>query len=136
MISQITLRVYYQDTDAGGVVYHSRYLDFAERGRAEMLVQEGVDVKYFLEKGISFVLRHAEVDYIKPAKLDDVLTIQTRVKEIKNASMTLEQTCLREDGTVLVVMHIQLAFINPQTLRPVRMAPDVKEIFLKYVEGE
>lgn len=135
MDSRITLRVYYQDTDAGGIVYHSKYLDFAERGRAEMLIRENLGGRILWDKGMAFVLRKAEIDYLKPARLDDVLTIRTVVKEIKNASMTLEQTCLK-DNTVLVVMQIMLAFISPQTFRPVRMPPEIKKIFLKYIEGE
>ncbi len=131
MIHTYSVRVYYQDTDAGGIVYHSKYLDFAERARSELLVDMGLSNKILIEKGVAFVLRSANISYKSPARLDDVIEIQTTVKEIKNASMIM---CHRfiVNGKTLVEIELQLAVINPATLTPIRLGAELKELFLKY----
>ncbi len=131
---QFPIRIYYQDTDAGGIVYHSKYLDFGERARAELLIEMGIPVTKLLEHGMAFVLRHVDIQYKKPARLDDLLTVYTRVVEMKNASMVMEHRFMRGDEE-LVVINLQLAFINPDTMTPIRIPEMVKEKFLKY-EGE
>jgi len=128
---QMKIRIYYQDTDAGGIVYHSNYLDFAERARTEMIYEMGISNKILLERGIAFVIRHAELEYLAPARLEDELTLITQVDEIKNASMHLTQTFYR-DNQKLVIVRLQAAFINPNTIRPVRLPADFKALFEEY----
>ena len=102
------VRVYYQDTDAGGIVYHSKYLDFAERARSELLVEMGVSNKRLIEEeGVAFVLSSASIQYKSPARLDDVIEVQTKVKEIKNASMVMEHKFLVE-GALKVLIELRL----------------------------
>ena len=126
------VRVYYQDTDAGGIVYHSKYLDFAERARSELLVEMGVSNKKLIEEeGVAFVLSSASIQYKSPAKLDDVIEVETIVKEMKNASMIMEHRFLVE-GQLKVAIEIKLAVINPKDLRPIRMKEDLKNLFMKY----
>ena len=126
------VRVYYQDTDAGGIVYHSKYLDFAERARSELLVEMGVSNKKLIEEeGVAFVLSSASIQYKSPAKLDDVIEVETMVKEMKNASMIMEHRFLVE-GQLKVAIEIKLAVINPKDLRPIRMKEDLKNLFMKY----
>ncbi len=127
----MNFHIYYQDTDVGGIVYHSNYLDYAERARSEMLFDMGLSNTALVEQGIAFVLRSAELDYRRPARLDDLITVETVVCEMKNASMVMEQTFLRGDET-LVVVRLQLAFVNPQTLRPIRMPEHIKKLFVEY----
>lgn len=133
MKSKMNIRVYYQDTDAGGIVYHSKYLDFAERARSELLVAEGLSNKMLVDKGIAFVLRSAEINFHRPARLDDVLSVESEILEIKNASMRFLQSffCGEE---LLVEVVVQLAFVNPVTLKPMRMPAELKELFIKYVK--
>ena len=126
------VRVYYQDTDAGGIVYHSKYLDFAERARSELLVEMGVSNKKLIEEeGVAFVLSSASIQYKSPAKLDDVIDVETTVKEMKNASMIMEHRFLVE-GQLKVAIEIKLAVINPKDLRPIRMKEELKNLFMKY----
>lgn len=126
------VRVYYQDTDAGGIVYHSKYLDFAERARSELLVEMGVSNKKLIEEeGVAFVLSSASIQYKSPAKLDDVIEVETMVKEMKNASMIMEHRFL-VDGQLKVAIEIKLAVINPKDLRPIRMKEELKNLFMKY----
>lgn len=126
------LRVYYEDTDAGGVVYHANYLNFCERARTEWLRHvTGGRQRLHREDGILFVVRRVSVDYRRPAKLDDLLTIETRLASIRKVRMTMQQTILR-DGEVLAIADIELVTIRadftptpvPQTLLShVRVTP-------------
>ncbi|MBQ3034565.1 MAG: YbgC/FadM family acyl-CoA thioesterase [Alphaproteobacteria bacterium] len=128
------VRVYYQDTDAGGIVYHSKYLDFAERARSELLVEMGVSNKRLIEEeGVAFVLSSASIQYKSPARLDDVIEVQTKVKEIKNASMVMEHKFLVE-GALKVLIELKLAVINPKDLRPIRIKENLKNLFMKYYQ--
>lgn len=98
-------RVYWEDTDASGLVYHASYLRFMERGRTELLRDLGVHQRALLEgasdNGIYFVVRAMDVGFIKPAVLDDLLTVTTDVKEIGGASLTLLQRVLRDRVTLI-----------------------------------
>ena len=98
------VRVYYEDTDAGGLVYHASYLRFAERARTEALRLTGTEQGRMLaETGLGFVVRRMEIDFRAPAVLDDVLEVVTRMSEIGGASLRAEQT-IRRAGATLVHM--------------------------------
>lgn len=133
MIHKHLIRIYYQDTDAGGIVYHSKYLDFAERARSEWLVEMGFSNKILIEKGVAFVLRNASIQYKAPARLDDVIEVQTKVLEIKNASLLIEHQFIVNEKTI-VTIELQLAVINPMTLTPIRLSPELKEVFSQYYQ--
>ena len=102
------IRVYYEDTDTGGVVYHSNYLNFCERARSEAFFKRGMTPE--LENG-HFVARKIEADYLAGAKLGDVLEVKTELFEMRPASFTLIQTILRDDKKVFE-MKIVLAYIS------------------------
>lgn len=137
MIHQMNLRIYYKDTDAGGIVYHSNYLEYAERARTEFLHDIGLSNIDLMERDIAFIIKRAEIDYKSPARMEDVLTVHTRIGEIKNASMIMLQTVKRGDQE-LVDLKIMVVFINPKTMTPVRIPADLKEKFAQYYtpEGE
>jgi acyl-CoA thioester hydrolase len=88
MMHKIDFRVYYEDTDAGGVVYHSNYLNFAERARTEWLRELGFTQS---ELDVVFVVRHVDIEYLAPAKLDDLVRVETSLQNIGRASITLRQ---------------------------------------------
>lgn len=134
MIHKMDVRIYYQDTDAGGIVYHSNYLNYAERARSEFLRDIKLPVTDLLEREVAFVIKHAALDFKSPAKLDDLLTIHTHIGEIKNASMVMEQSIYR-DNTELVRITLQVVFVNPRTMAPIRIPTDLKEKFAQY-KGE
>lgn len=93
MTHRLPIRVYYEDTDAGGIVYYANYLKYAERGRTEFLRALGFENSTLKEReGLIFVVRHLEADYLKPARLDDELLLETAVSEIKNASFSMKQS--------------------------------------------
>jgi acyl-CoA thioester hydrolase len=112
----LALRVYYEDTDAGGIVFYANYLKFFERGRTEWLRALGFDHTYLRKQGQIFVVRDLTLSYRKPAKLDDLLTIHTHVNRIGPASIHFAQQALRQ-GELLVEGNIQLCCVNRDTLK-------------------
>ncbi|WP_321394173.1 tol-pal system-associated acyl-CoA thioesterase [Emcibacter sp.] len=124
----LPVRVYYEDTDAGGIVYYANYLKYLERGRSDMLRLLGVDQMGMLafeqDDDVQFVVRRAEVDYISPARLDEVLLVKTGIEKFGGASLIMAQKIYR--GDVLLVSAVIKAGILGQTGRPVRMPEKIK----------
>lgn len=102
------IRVYYEDTDVGGVVYHSNYLNFCERARSQLFFDAG---RSSILEGGHFVAKHIEADYLKSAKFGDILEVKTALVEIKNASFTLLQEVFRSDEK-LFSMKIVLVYLD------------------------
>ena len=114
------VRVYYEDTDAGGVVYHAAYLRFAERARTEMMREGGVDHRRLrAEHGVAVAVRDCSVDYRAPAQLDDGLEVGTRIVGVGAAVMRAEQT-VRRGGAVLARLRLRLVCLRARDGRPVR----------------
>ena len=135
MKHSIDIRVYYEDTDAGGVVYHANYLCFAERGRTEFLRQTGFENRSLSEnEGVIFVVRHIGVDYLKTAHLDDFLQLETTISELKNSSFVMHQ-CVVKDGEIITDMRVVLVCVDSKTYQPVRLPENVKEAFQAYQEN-
>ncbi len=122
-------RVYYEDTDSGGVVYYANYLKFAERARTETLRNIGINQSTLAEKeDIIFVVRHAEMDLLKPAKLDDLLEIKTHVDKISGASIMMHQQIYCSDNK-LVDVKVKIACVN-KAFKPTRLPDTIKDKFL------
>lgn len=120
------VRVYYEDTDAAGIVYYVNYLKFAERARTEMLRLLGKEQQEMLDRdGLGFAVRNCTVDYLAPARLDDALEVHTGLLEVGGASMRVRQTIVR-DGRTLADMRLRLAFID-RAGRPARLPADIRE---------
>jgi acyl-CoA thioester hydrolase len=121
MIHSYELRIYYQDTDAGGIVYHANYLAFAERARAEMMRALGAPhAQMVTEFGVMFVVRRINLHYQRPARLDEVIRIESCLLAVAGASLTLEQKFWR-DSDSLAVLEVGLACVNAQTGRAARL---------------
>src|SRR3954462_6982849 len=118
------VRVYYEDTDFSGIVYHASYLRFMERGRTNYLRLLGADHRALFEEvqkeapGFAFVVRSMTIDFRKPARMDDVLEIVTAPLEVKGASVMLHQQVYR-DGETLVEATVQVAFVSCGRARPI-----------------
>src|SRR3954464_6186970 len=124
------VRVYYEDTDAAGIVYYANYLRFAERARTEALRLSGIDQSTLMqEHNVGFVVRKCIVEFLKPAMLDDLLTIETRLHDINKVSMELLQTVRRGTETI-VTMQVKLAVVGSE-LRLVKMPEFVRKAMLK-----
>jgi acyl-CoA thioester hydrolase len=119
------LRVYYEDTDAAGIVYYANYLKFAERGRTEMMRALGFEHSRIFEgTGIAFTVRRLSADYRAAARLDDVLTVETRIEEIGAATLSLDQQ-IRREGATLVALNVVVACVGRDG-RPRRLPPDLR----------
>jgi len=120
----LAVRVYYEDTDFTGVVYHASYLRFMERGRTDFMRLLGADQRALFEEtekeasGFSFVVRSMQIDFLKPAHMDDVLNVITEPEEVKGASITLRQQVVR-NGELLVAAHVRVAFVSGGRARPI-----------------
>jgi acyl-CoA thioester hydrolase len=118
------VRVYYEDTDFSGVVYHASYLRFMERGRTNYLRLLGADQRALFEEvekeapGFAFVVRSMQIDFRKPARMDDVLEVVTTPSEVKGASVMLHQQVNR-GGETLVEATVQVAFVSGGRARPI-----------------
>jgi acyl-CoA thioester hydrolase len=113
------ITVYYEDTDAGGVVYHSNYLKFFERARTEMLRAKGISQQVLLEQNIGFVVRHMDIDFKQGAKLDEHLTVLTRVSEIKRASLQFCQELVNDQGRILCSTFVKVACVDNKKMKPI-----------------
>jgi len=112
------VRVYYEDTDAGGVVFYANHLKFFERSRTEMLRAMGFEQdELAANEGIIFVVRSVQVDYLSPARFNEQLQVSAKVSLAKKASLTFEQTITRGDE-VLCKGSIRIACLDVQTMRP------------------
>jgi len=112
------VRVYYEDTDAGGLVYHSNYLKFFERARTEMLRAMGHEQDELIaNEGVIFAVRSVQIDYLSPARFNEQLQVSAEVSLIKKASLTFEQIITRGDD-VLCKAIIRIACLDAQGMRP------------------
>jgi acyl-CoA thioester hydrolase len=117
------IRVYYEDTDAGGVVYHANYLRYAERARTEALRDLGISHADLVDRfGVMFMVRGLEVDYQRGARLDDALTVETEVLEAGGATVRLRQTVRNKDG-IHAVLAVRLACVRVASAGEARGVP-------------
>jgi acyl-CoA thioester hydrolase len=127
------VRVYYEDTDAAGLVYYANYLKFAERARTEMLRRLGVEQERLrAETGLGFVVRRCSVDYLLPARLDDDLVVLTRLAGLGAATLDIEQEVYRGDST-LVRLTLAIAAVG-RSGRPQRLPPTLRAALLSLNE--
>lgn len=127
---ELPVRVYYEDTDAGGIVYHSNYLNFAERGRTEMLRSIGFDHRLLADQhGLLFAVARCVTDFVTPARLDDLLLVETKVAAVRGARLELEQS-VRRDAALVAHLSVTLAIVDCSTLRPRRLPEALRRAFV------
>jgi acyl-CoA thioester hydrolase len=123
------LRVQWEDTDAAGIVYYANYLRFIERGRSDLLLQNGIDQRGLIESetGVAFAVRACNMDYLKPARLHEELVVTTALTDLRGASLTLGQEVWRGDA-LLVRAEVKLACIDSKG-RARRVPPPIAALF-------
>jgi len=135
-VHTLPARVYWEDTDASGLVYHASYIRFMERGRTELLRSLGIEQSQLLDRALGipiyFVVRAMQLDFRKPAALDDMLSVETRPVELGGASLTLDQRVLRGDET-LVTAIVKVVCVEAGRAR--RLPQDVREKFETLLAG-
>ncbi len=124
---QFTVRVYYEDTDAGGVVYHSNYLNYLERARTEWLRNLGYEQDVLIEQEqLIFAVRKVSIDYILPAKFNDLLTVSTMINSISGVSLEFKQQIFKQE-TLLAEATVQVVALDSLSLKPKRLNTKIKE---------
>lgn len=122
------IRVFYEDTDAGGVVYHSNFLNFAERARTEWLRHLTIGRERLQnEFGLMFVVRRATIDWRRPARLDDLLMVETRLSGMGKVRMSLTQTIIR-DGTTLATVEIEVVAVSVAEFAPMPLPQALRDL--------
>ncbi|GAB3290264.1 tol-pal system-associated acyl-CoA thioesterase [Pseudidiomarina andamanensis] len=124
------IRVYYEDTDAGGIVYYANYLKFLERARTEWLRSLGIEQDTWLMHRIGFVVRQVQMDLLQPARFNDELIVTVVVERLGKASVVFAQQVMREDGAILCQAQIKAACVNlGESGESVKAVPMPVEIF-------
>jgi len=128
-MSSLTVRVYYEDTDAGGVVYYANYLKYIERGRTEHLRELGFELATIAnEIGIVFVVKSVKADYLLPAFLDDTIEVQTSIELVKHASLIFTQKITnKEKNTVLFNAKVKIVSVLKNNLKPCAFPQEILE---------
>ncbi|MCB1720916.1 MAG: tol-pal system-associated acyl-CoA thioesterase [Alphaproteobacteria bacterium] len=127
------IRIYYEDTDAGGVVYHANYIAYGERVRAEFLRHIGHQSSTLAKDcGVTFVVKHIDIEYHKPAFLDDLLTVHTTITSMKNSSFTMHHQ-IKKNGEIITDLHVVLVCVDANTLKPVRIPEILRAEFEKLI---
>jgi len=130
----LSMRVYWEDTDAGGIVYYAYYLRYAERGRTEMLRHAGIgQAALMAQDGVMFTVRNCDVAYLNPARLDDRIVVESVVRSVGGATVEMDQTIAR-DGQDLAHCRLRLACVGNNG-RPARMPPDLRRLFMSLLES-
>ena len=134
----LPVRVYFEDTDAGGVVYHASFVRFAERGRTDFLRLLGTDARQLIDgsdkrEPAAFVVRRMQIDFFHPGRMDDLLEVETRVKELGGASVTLIQTIKRGDQR-LVEAEVTVVLVSVSG-KPLRLNEAVRRAFLAQTQA-
>jgi acyl-CoA thioester hydrolase len=131
----LPIRVYFEDTDCAGVVYHANFLKFCERGRSDFIRLLGIEHQGLAdpEQGEPsvFVVRRVEIDYLKPGRMDDVLEIVTSCAEIGSASLVLRQD-VRRDGTLIVSARVSVVLVS-QAGKPQRLGAIIRGALQRFV---
>ncbi|CAM3760543.1 tol-pal system-associated acyl-CoA thioesterase [Xenorhabdus thuongxuanensis] len=125
MLFRWPIRVYYEDTDASGVVYHARYLGFYERARTEMLRERGFHQQPMLDEQVGFVVSRMTIDYRKPAKLDDQLVVESEVTNIRGASLTFIQRIVDCNGVVVSSAECLVVYVNSSQMKPIALPKSI-----------
>ncbi len=129
----LPVRVYFEDTDFSGIVYYANYLKFVERGRSDFLRLMGVHHTELAEQGLVFAVRRVEADYLRPARIDDILEVRTSLVELRGARFVLGQRVARADKT-LFEAKITAALLTLDG-RPRRLPADMVSRFKDFLES-
>ncbi|MBE0427309.1 MAG: tol-pal system-associated acyl-CoA thioesterase [Nitrospirae bacterium] len=125
-MNPLRIKIYYEDTDAGGVVYYANYLKYMERARTEFLLDNGIDVAKYHENGFFFMVIHVNVDFKRPARLGDSIEVTTEIIEMTNVTITLRHHISKEN-TLSVEAYVKVACINKDG-KPQRLPEEFRKL--------
>ncbi|MPW29660.1 tol-pal system-associated acyl-CoA thioesterase [Agarivorans sp. B2Z047] len=129
-MSVLAVRVYYEDTDAGGVVYHANHIKYFERGRTEWLRELGYDQDVLMKQDLCFVVRSLNIDYKLPALFNQMLSLETTINKMKRASLVFEQTIRNADQQVIAQGMVTVACVTLSSMKATAIPETLKEDLL------
>ncbi len=125
------VRIYYEDTDAGGIVYNANYLKFLERARTEWLRQLGIEQDQLLQLGVAFVVRHIDIEFRNAARFNQRLTVYCQVAQQKRASLIFSQEIADETGRTIVTAKVTIACVNITAMKPIAIPDHVSGVIAR-----
>ena len=125
------VRVYYEDTDAGGIVYNANYLKFLERARTEWLRQLGIEQDHLLQLDVAFVVRHIDIEFRNAARFNQLLTVSCRVAQLKRASMMFTQEIVDEQNRIIVSAEVIIACVRVSVMKPIAIPEEVSGVIAR-----
>ena len=125
------VRIYYEDTDAGGIVYNANYLKFLERARTEWLRQLGIEQDQLLQLGVAFVVRHIDIEFRNAARFNQRLTVSCQVAQQKRASLIFSQEIADETGRTIVTAKVTIACVNLAAMKPIAIPDHVSGVIAR-----
>lgn len=125
------VRVYYEDTDAGGIVYNANYLKFLERARTEWLRQLGIEQDHLLQLDVAFVVRHIDIEFRNAARFNQLLAVSCRVAQLKRASMMFTQEIVDEQNRIIVSAEVIIACVRVSVMKPIAIPEDVSGVIAR-----
>lgn len=128
LTSTLPVRIYYEDTDAGGVVYYANYLKFFERARTELLREAGIQQDTLLEQDIAFMVKNVNMDCIKSARFNQLLTVYSEVVSYRKASLTFRQKIFNQNEELLCQADTLIACVNLQRMKPTAIPTEIIEV--------
>ncbi|MBU6140256.1 MAG: tol-pal system-associated acyl-CoA thioesterase [Proteobacteria bacterium] len=129
MLNKFSYRIYYEDTDAGGVVYYANYLKFFERARTDFLRALGISQSDLVNKeNLVFVVRKCAIEYVSPAKLDDVLEVSVAIKNISAASILMQQEATKS-GVTSSRLEVEIVCVDRVSFKPKKIPQEIKLLF-------
>lgn len=136
MVFEIPLRIYIEDTDAGGIVFYGNYLKFFERARTDFLRSIGIEQSTTIAERFMFVVKNVHVEYAMPARLDDTLMVSAILKQVRSARVNFEQFVRRaEDDIIVCTGEVEVVSVNVDTLKPVAMSKSLQMILKNELEN-
>ena len=131
LTSKLPIRIYYEDTDAGGVVYYANYLEFFERGRTEFLRTYNIQQDTLLEKNIAFVVKKVDAYYIKPALFNQLISVETEVLTHRKVSLMFRQKVFNENRELLCQADTLIACVNLQKMKAIAIPTEIIEVITR-----
>ncbi|MBB1274275.1 tol-pal system-associated acyl-CoA thioesterase [Psychromonas sp. SR45-3] len=131
LISTLPIRIYYEDTDAGGIVYYANYLKFFERGRTEFLREYDIQQDTLLQQNIAFVVKKVEMDCIKAARFNQLIDVETEVTSYRKASLMFTQKIFNESRELLCQADTLIACVNLQKMKPNAIPTEIIEVITR-----
>ncbi len=129
-LNKFSYRIYYEDTDAGGVVYYANYLKFFERARTDFLRELGINQSQLLqEQSVCFVVRKCEIEYISPAKLDDMILVDVEIVNVSATTITMNQK-IHRDNKMLSSLKVEIVCVDSKSFKPRRISEETKNLIV------